>query len=205
MKFGSGVKYFIPFAFLAIYLIPLSHLFFSQPLGISLASKFAGVIAFLSIFTQVMLGAFRDFFKKIYNPLKVYWFHNYLGLFTFLLVLFHFLTKEFVWSNLMNIFLLNSGLGISLGVIALYVMALAVISSDLKYFFKININYKIWHAMHLLNYSLFPIIYFHVLYLGTIFESALNFYLITGLLIFASMAFVYRAFKIISLSKKINK
>jgi len=192
MKNGSKLKYFIPLLFLTAYIVPISYLFIMHPFSLSFFSKMAGVIAFINIFTQVMLGAFRDFFKKLYNPLKVYWFHNYLGLSTLILVIVHIITKNFVLNNLASVFLLNSGLPISLGVIAFYLMALTVISSDIKYFFKISYNYKLWRAIHLLNYALFPIVYFHIFYLGTIFGSSIVYYLITGLLILASLAVLYR-------------
>jgi predicted ferric reductase len=143
----------------------------------------------------VMLGAFRDFFKKLYNTLKVYWFHNYFGLFTLLLVLFHVFTKSFIWSNFWNIFLLNSSLAVNLGTIAFYVISLTVITSDLKYFFKINYDYKVWRLIHALNYILFPVIYFHALNLGTVFGSAINYYLLTALLIIALISIIYRALK----------
>jgi predicted ferric reductase len=202
---NSKLKYALPFVFLFIYLVPLFYLFNTQELGITLLSKFAGVIAFINIFAQIMLGAFRNFFKKSYNPLKVFWFHNYLGLFTLLLVIFHIFTKSFIWSNFWNIFLINSSLAINLGVIAFYLMSLTVISSDLKYFFKINYDYKLWRFIHLANYLLFPIIYFHIFYLGTIFDNGFIHFMMNTLLAIASAAVIYRASISIRAIKRVNK
>jgi DMSO/TMAO reductase YedYZ heme-binding membrane subunit len=163
------------------YLIPLIVLFsnFSPTTGFILRG--IGLIAFTSIFVQIMLGSFRPFFNKTYDSVKIYWFHNYLGLITLVLALVHAGARSLLF-GVINTLLLNTNLAVNLGMIALYFMVLTVGTSDLKFFFKVKIGYNFWRMIHLLNYILFILVYVHAVMIGTEFNSII--------MIFAANAFL---------------
>jgi len=179
IKFFKQNRCAMPLIFLLIYGLPLSYLLINFNNTLLFYSRIIGLIAFINVFAQVLLGSFRSFFKKLYNPLKVFKLHNYLGMITLILGLTHWLIY---------------GLTISLnpGLIALSLMTITVITSDLKYFFNVNINNAFWRLTHLLNYSLFPILYIHALNLGLIMQNSITFTLITSYLIFGLIAGVYK-------------
>ncbi|HLE05923.1 MAG TPA: hypothetical protein VI790_01075 [Candidatus Nanoarchaeia archaeon] len=162
MKFFKDYPCAIPLLFLLAYGIPILALIPHYSPDVIFFSRLIGLIAFLNVFTQVMLGSFRAFFKTYYNPIKVFYFHNILGLTTLILVIIHALTQP----NIIQSLTFNANTDVNLGVIALYIMTITVITSDLKYFFKVDYSTIIWRGIHLLNYSLLPILFFHALNLS---------------------------------------
>lgn len=185
----------IPLIFLLVYGIPIIYLFTNYTPSILFISRVIGLIAILNVFTQVMLGSFRTFFNKHYNPLKVYSFHNYLGLFTLIISLVHVLIHGSLGAGLINALLFNSDLFTNLGTIAFYLMIITVIPSDLKYFFKIDFSTKAWRVIHLFNYSLFPLLFGHAIYLSITLRNVVNYYLFIALLIAVIIAGFYKGYK----------
>lgn len=173
MKFFKDYPCAIPLLFLLAYGVPILALIPHYSPDIAFLSRLIGLIAFLNVFTQVMLGSFRTFFKAHYNPLKVFKFHNILGVITLLLTLTHALTQP----NIIQSLTFNANTDVNLGVVALYIMLITVTTSDLKYFFNINYSTIIWRGIHLLNYSLLPILFFHALSLSLAMKNIVVYYL----------------------------
>jgi len=190
LKFFQKNRCAMPLIFLLIYGIPLTRLLISFNNSLLFYARLIGLISFLNVFAQVMLGSFRVFFKKLYKPVKVYAFHNYLGLITLVLSFIHGL-----------IYGLN--LAINHGIIALVLMSVTVIISDLKYFFKINVNTVFWRVTHLLNYALFPLLFVHALRFSLVMSNLINYCLFVGYLIVSLIAVLYKVREKIK-SKQIN-
>jgi DMSO/TMAO reductase YedYZ heme-binding membrane subunit len=180
-------------AFFLAYAVPLINLFtgYYYP-DLLFASRVLGLIAFINVFVQVMLGSFRKFFIKLFKPLNVFNFHNILGLITLIIGLLHFFIQVYLGIDLISLLTLNSGLEVSVSVIALLVMLITVISSDLKYLFKVNYSQKAWRLIHILNYSLFPLLYVHAYYLSITLQTVLLQYLFIGYLVLTIIGGLYK-------------
>jgi predicted ferric reductase len=184
--------WFIVLLFLLGYIIPLVYLFqfYSPTLGF--LARLLGLLALLNVIVQVLLGSFRLFFIQRFNANFIVKFHNYLGLTTLIISLIHVIYHLFFTTGFFNPLILASGLGINLGVIALYFMLVTVITSDLKFFFNVNINQKVWRLIHLLNYSLFPLLLAHSYYLSALLANSLMFYFFLACLIIVTISALYR-------------
>lgn len=190
MDFFKKYPCAIPLLFLLAYGIPILALVPYFSFQLQYLSRLLGLIAMLNVFTQVMLGTFRKFFNNYYKPAKVFKFHNTLGVITLIIVLVH----AIIMPDVINSLLLNSNLGVNLGTIALYIMSITVLSSDLKYFLKINYSTKTWRLIHILNYSLLPILFFHAINLSLTLRNPIVYYLFI----------VYLALTIVGIIKKIK-
>ncbi|MBN1923891.1 MAG: ferric reductase-like transmembrane domain-containing protein [Nanoarchaeota archaeon] len=190
------VKLLVILGLLTAYIIPLVLVFSNFSNTASFYLRLIGLVAFVNTFVQLMLGSFRNFFKNNFNPLIVFKSHNYLGLFTLFLALVHGMVKAYSL-GLLDVLMLEASLGVVLGVIALYVMIITVFTSDLKYFFKVRYDYNVWKIIHLFNYALFFLIYFHAKSIGTDFNNELMVVTSSVFLVMAVIGLIYRSYKII--------
>ncbi len=175
------------------YLVPLLVLFNNFSMTVGFVLRLFGILAFVNTFVQIMTGSLRNVFKKIFNPVRIYWFHNYMGVITLVFALIHALSRAPIY-GLMNILLLNTNLSGNIGMIALYLMILTVFTSDLKYFFKIKYNHTLWRIIHLLNYIMFFLIYVHASMLGTEFNNVLMIVTANTYLVLVVLGFSYRIY-----------
>ncbi|MBD3312568.1 hypothetical protein GF352_03910 [archaeon] len=192
-KFFKHNKCAIPLLFLLAYGVPMIYLFTNYSFNIGFLSRMLGLTAFLNVLLQVMLGSFRDFFKEIYHPVKVFRFHNYLGVATLIIASIHVIIRGLIDNNLLSALLFNNSISNNLGAAAFYIMFITVGTSDLKYFFNVNYNNKLWRIIHVFNYALFPIIFLHALN-GVTLQNVINYYLFIGYMIVILLSGAYRVY-----------
>lgn len=136
-----------------------------------------------------MLGVFRSFFNEHYNPKKVFLFHNIVGLITLILSFAHvIMVMMFSGFNA----LLSINFGILTGSFALGLMTLSVISSDLKFFFKIKINESLWRLLHYFNYMLFPLLLIHELMIGLLSKNYIALIALIVCLLYVIIGIIYK-------------
>lgn len=192
-SFFKQNKCAIPLLFLLAYGVPMIYLFTNYSPSIGFLSRVLGLTAFLNVLVQVMLGSFRDFFKELYHPVKVFRFHNYLGAATLIIALVHVLIRGLIDNNLLSALLFNSSISNNLGAAAFYLMLITVGTSDMKFFFNINYDAKVWRMIHVFNYALFPIIFLHALN-GITLQNLINYYLFISYTAVILLSGAYRVY-----------
>ncbi len=131
--------------------------------------RLAGLTAFTLVSFQVLTGPYMSFWEKLYGP-GFYRFHAYEGLVALLFALLH---PTLLYTNLFA-----SGTGILqftagypftyyFGPIALLIMILTVSTAASAVLLRRQFFQKRWHLIHLANYLVFLLVFFHSLTIGT--------------------------------------
>lgn len=160
-----------------------------------LIGTWLGLFAFMFIFWQYFLGIkpivrlFTDDYVVI-NKL-----HQNLGIYGFFLIIAHpivisisYLTQR--GENLLGFSLeTTTDLYITLGKLAL---GLIILNWGVSYLIRSKLSWRWWKRLHLLNYLILPLVYFHSYRIGILLgEPLLEFYL-KFLAILSALAFIYR-------------
>ncbi len=145
---------------LAALAVPPLVLAFSGTASVSTdwtALRLLALSALTLLFFNVLTGAARPLFNRVFPPRDVYVAHNFIGLAAFLLALAH--------GMLVLIFRLDFYQGqagyLILGPVALAIAAVAVGAALARRHFK-----RAWRWLHRLNYPLFIIALIHAWFIG---------------------------------------
>ncbi|MFC1662919.1 ferric reductase-like transmembrane domain-containing protein [Patescibacteria group bacterium] len=127
-----------------------------------------GLLAFSIIFTQIVIGAFRKFFVLLFSPLWLR-IHLILGIVAVIIALTHPVllimndirdnSLDYLW--LLPDFSSQTLLWQSLGPLALYLIIITAITALLRK------KIKLWRKLHLLNYLIFFLAFFHSWNIGS--------------------------------------
>lgn len=131
--------------------------------------RISGVLLFSLIFTQIILGSQMDKMNQIVGS-KAYWFHITQGVGIFFLVLFHPLMELVITYQIsesilkaLAIFIprLNTQneVYLTFGKLGVVILCLTISAG---YFRTKQILRRYWHTIHLLNYALFYLVYYHM-------------------------------------------
>lgn len=134
--------------------------------------RLVGLTAFFLIFVQVITGSFRAYFSTIFGPNFIK-FHITSGIFVLLLILTHptlfrisqYFDNSFVLKNVFfPHFEDRFSTLTSIGQIGFYLILLTISAALLR---KNKYISKYWFKVHLLNFSVFFILFYHSYNIGT--------------------------------------
>lgn len=133
--------------------------------------RLVGLLAFTTLAFQISTGAFRSILNKIFNPIKLYKFHNVTGGIAFLLALTHpilfiianYMIKTLDFSYFIPLYITNDfyRTALSFGPTALYLLFLSVGAAVLRK------KIKNWIWFHRLNFIIFILVFIHSFNVGT--------------------------------------
>lgn len=135
-------------------------------------ARMTGLVSFLLLYIVMFLGLSirTPFLNKILKPIYSLNIHAWLSVQALILVFIHggaLLFDKYAKFGLLDIslpfFNKTYGLELAMGILAMYLMLVLIVSSYLRKF----INYKIWRITHFLNIPLYAMAVYHGLYLGT--------------------------------------
>lgn len=133
------------------------------------AFRLAGLTAFTLLGFQVLTGPTMKLWERLYGP-NFYRFHAYQGLFTLLFALLHpTLLLIYLWLDKIGYFTFAGSYPYQyyFGPLALFLMLVTVGTAAWTILFNKPRFQKSWHWIHLLNYLVFVLVFFHSLTIGT--------------------------------------
>lgn len=157
--------------------------------------RLLALYAFTLLFINVVIGAARPLFNRIFPPRKVFVLHNFIGLAALLLALGH--------GTLVLVYGLSGykGAYVALGPTVLVLLAVTVSAALARKQLK-----RLWRPLHRLNYLLFVIVLVHAWFLGFDFKYShdKNAMQVVALIYaaIAALAVIYRLYTIIEARKK---
>jgi predicted ferric reductase len=160
MKVGAKRTYQVLIGIAALGALAVPPLVVSSSGTVSINGNWAALrlmalYAFTLLFMNVVTGAARPLFNRVFPARKVFVFHNFTGLAALLVALGH------------GILVLVRGLTgyqgafVALGPIALVLLAVTVSAALARKQLK-----RLWRPLHRLNYALFVIVLVHAWFLG---------------------------------------
>lgn len=168
----------LPFVWLVILILP-GYVFFSSRAGLAFlegadfgsASRrlfpLVGLYAFTLVWSQVVLGSGMNLWRKVYPKIEGY--HRKQGVFTLLFAITHptllligvgptaYFTRTYVAPELM--------LFVWFGYVQLFLLILTALAALLRK--KIAWLRARWRVIHVLNYLVFILVWFHSWFLGS--------------------------------------
>ncbi len=135
-------------------------------------ARATGLISFILLYLVMFLGLSirTPILKKIIAPIDSFNIHAWLSVQALILVFIHggaLLFDKFLKFRLVDVAVPFASPvhtdGIAMGIFAMYLMIILIVTSYLKRFMK----YKAWRAIHFLNIILYLLAVFHSLHLGT--------------------------------------
>ncbi len=131
--------------------------------------QLAGLTAFTLVSFQVLTGPYLKLWEKLYGP-QFYRFHAFEGIFALLFALLHpsLLLVSLAYQKI-SLFTFIKAFPIQyyFGPLALTLMLVTVTTAALTILRKVPRFAKTWHWLHLLNYAVFVLAYFHSLTIGS--------------------------------------
>jgi predicted ferric reductase len=138
--------------------------------------RLAGLAAFTLVAFQVLTGPYMKFWEALYGT-SFYRFHAYEGLLALLIALLHpsLLFSSLAYSKTsISIFTQNIPFQFYFGPLALLLMLVTVSTAGLAVILDRPRFKKGWHAIHLANYAVFILAFFHSVTIGTDLTSPKN-------------------------------
>jgi DMSO/TMAO reductase YedYZ heme-binding membrane subunit len=157
--------------------------------------RLLALYAFTLLFINVVIGAARPLFNRIFPPRKVFVFHNFIGLAALLLALGH--------GTLALIYGLSGykGAYVALGPTVLVLLVVTVSAALARKQLK-----RLWRPLHRLNYLLFVIVLVHAWFLGFDLKYASDKTVMRGAVLIyagtAAAALIYRIDQLVRASRK---
>ncbi len=163
-------------------------------------ARAAALIGFVLMFYQFVIGAKLPVVETHVAPRgKLLKNHRSLGKIGFILMLFHGL---FMLSfDLYDAGRIVFNTGKLLGIIALFMLILAVVAS--WWFKPLQFKYQTWKRIHLLAYAVFPTAFFHALMIGSTLQGSITTRYLFWLLLIVYIGIV--GYKIMSLGSEPKK
>lgn len=131
--------------------------------------QLAGLTAFTLVSLQILTGPYMKFWEHLYGP-RFYKFHAYEGLFALLFALLH-PSLLLVSLNLQKVsyfdFVTTLPYQFYFGPFALLLMVTTVSTAALTILFGRPAFQKSWHWIHLANYGVFLLVFFHSISIGS--------------------------------------
>lgn len=159
--------------------------------------RLTGLFAFVLVFIQIMLGAFMNFWRRVFGP-KILNFHMSQGIITYGLILFHptFFVLSGALSGLENpVNLLfprfndSYELYLSFGKIGFILLTIGVFAAKLR---KSNFLQSHWRKFHILNYFGFWFIFVHSFNVGSDVRTVPFIWLYPLMAVLVSISIIYR-------------
>ena len=161
--------------------------------GLYLPARAFALVGFVLMFYQFVLSAHLPPLERVWKRYKLIGTHRTIGKVGFLLMLLHgviMLTYDLVLMGQIVLYTEKT-----LGLIALILLIVAVVAA---WFFKpLKLSLKVWRAIHLLAYIVFPLVFYHGLSIGTTVNSARPVYwLFVVLFVGYALLVVYRIVRV---------
>jgi DMSO/TMAO reductase YedYZ heme-binding membrane subunit len=165
-----------------VFAIPVIVVVTSGSFTVSPALRIAGLLAFSLLFINIVTGAFRPIFNRIFKPKPVQQWHVATGLLGFSMAVTHG-----------SLVLFFGVAGFNLGIVLLGPSVLALLILTMVVALLRRNFAATWRWIHRINYLLFGVIFTHALILGFDFKNGAFLKVLFG--IYAGvvvLGFVYR-------------
>lgn len=148
----------------------LSTTFTAQPAALSYhIFRLAGITAFILVSFQILTGPYMKFWERLYGK-KFYLWHAFQGIFALLFALLHpgllLISLSYQHIDVFG-FALSQPIQYYFGPTALLLLLLTVPTAAGWILVRYNKFERLWHWIHLANYAVFLLVFFHSVSIGS--------------------------------------
>ncbi len=146
-----------------------------------IAGRITGIFAFFFLSLSISGAAYMTYLARRFGGKNVKRFHIIVSVLSFFLVLVHILTLMFdsfrwgpgldFWNSFVPSFSGKRDMPLALGVIAMYLMLLGLVSGFMLRMIVRKFGYRVWVWIHRLTIPAYVLVYLHARKLGTDFAS----------------------------------